>query len=323
MGGLFTATSGSLSKFVKAWLLPSATAVCLFAFLLLPVVKDVPIISRIYALSDIERGLVLAFSILLTAFLTSHKSTAIYRLLEGYTWPKPLAAWATNRQMKHHKALWAAADDPIDDTGEAPSKTESSDQAWHLELAVEELRRYPEAPDNVLPTRLGNAFKALERYGSERYGLDSQLFWSELNSCAPPSVRDEVEDARSMIDFFVSFVFLSLVFGVSSFVVAIVEQHALSAVIGVVALASSRYFYNAAVQSTPWYRSAVQALVNLGRAGLANANGLNLPTTLAEERKMWETLNGFVMWGGEEWAKALDDFRQQPQGKTDSRVPDG
>jgi hypothetical protein len=274
MGGLFTAASGSLSKFVKAWLLPSATAVSVFAFLLLPVVKDVPLVARIYALSNVERGLVLAFSILLVAFLCSHKSTAIYRCLEGYSWPKPLATWATNRQLERHRSLWAAADGSNGVAGEMPGKGGSNEQAWRTELDVEKLRGYPEAADDVLPTRLGNAFKALERYGNERYGLDSLLFWSELNSCAPSSVRDETEDARSMIDFFVSFVFLSLIFGVSSFIVAVAMHHAGSAVIGILALALSRYFVTiqgpvgAGSQGLPWksWRSTAKGFVPCLRA---------------------------------------------------------
>jgi hypothetical protein len=230
MGGLFSAASGSLSKFVKAWLLPSAVAVGVFVFLLLPVLKGIPLVARLYALSEVERAVALAFSILLVAFLCSHSATAIYRVLEGYSWPKPLRTWATNRQVQHHKSLWAAANNA--DAGEKPDQTNSSDQTWSAELKLEELRRYPEAVGDVLPTRLGNAFKALERYGTDRYGLDSQLFWSELNSCATPSIRDEVEDARSMIDFFVSFVFLSLSVGASGFIVAVVAHHAPSAVVG-------------------------------------------------------------------------------------------
>jgi hypothetical protein len=125
-----------------------------------------------------------------------------------------------------------------------------------------------------------------------------------------------------MIDFFVSFVFLSLAFGVSGFIVAVVAHHLPSAIIGLAALAVSRYFYISAVQSTSWYRSAVQALVNLGRVGLANANSLSLPATLAEERKMWEALSAFVIWGGDDWAKALDDYRQRPQEETGPGLAD-
>jgi ABC-type multidrug transport system fused ATPase/permease subunit len=307
MGGLFNAVSGGLSKFVKAWLLPSATAIVLFAFFVLPALEDWKLVARINSLSEVQRGLVLASSVLLLALLSSYSSTYIYRLLEGYSWPNALATRAVRSQRRLYAALTEEAE--RDQGVEDASDNEGKDQRWRGELAFERLKRYPESEHDILPTRLGNALKAIERYGQYRYKLDSQTFWSELNACATDSTRDEVEDARSVVDTFVSFVFVSLVFAFLSLIVAITELHVPSLVAALAALLLSRWFYNSAVDSTSWLARAVQALVNLGRGNLASTYGLRVPSALSEERKMWEALTAFVVWGDEDWAKVLDQYR--------------
>jgi hypothetical protein len=307
MGGLFNAVSGGLSKFVKAWLLPSTAGVVLFSFFVLPALDNWELVARINSRSDVERGLILGFSSLLLAFLSSYSSTYIYRLLEGYSWPNASATRAVRKQRRLYASLKEAAD-RAQGTG-GGSEREDKEQLWRAELAFEKLKRYPESEADILPTRLGNALKAIERYGQSRYKLDAQTFWSELNACAPDSTRDEVEDARSVIDTFVSFVFVSLVFAFLSLIVAITKLHAPSLIAALGALLLSRWFYNSAVESTSWLVRAIQALVNLGRGKLASTYGLKVPSTLSEEQRMWEALAGFVVWGDEDWAKVLDEFR--------------
>jgi hypothetical protein len=318
MGGVFDTVSGGLSKFVRAWLLPSATAVGVFSFVVLPALEDLEIVSRLNSLSEVPRGLILAFCSLLLAFLSSYGSTRIYRFFEGYSWPRTLADRAVKRQKQAQADLKAAAarlhEEPADEADTA------KEPAWYAELAAERLKRYPRSEGDVMPTRLGNALKAVERYGNDHYGLDSQIFWSELNACAPESTSEGVEDARSAVDFFISFVFFSLAFALLSLIVAVVELHLPSLIAGLTALVLSRWFYLMAVASTSWLASAMQALVNLGRVELAGTYGLDVPPTLAEERKMWEALAGFVYWSDEDWGKVLDDYRsREPRPRGDGR----
>jgi hypothetical protein len=319
MGGVFYAVSGSISKFVRAWLLPSAVGVGLFSFLILPALNDLSIVQRLNELGRVERGLTLTVSALLLAFLSSYCSTSIYRFLEGYSWPKALAIRAVKRQQAVYKSLKTAAlGDPAVGDQEGIEKADQGDRepSWYAELAVEKLRRYPDSEFDILPTRLGNALKKIERYGSRRYSLDSQLLWSELNACAPTETSDEVEDARSVVDFFISFVFVSFVFGLLSLAVGVSKLHVPSLIAGLVALLLSRWFYNRAVDSTTWLAGAMQALVNLGRVSLAEKYGLGLPSTLSEERKMWEALTAFTFWGDGDWSKVLDEYRLQHSDET-------
>src|SRR5262245_21059941 len=135
MGGLFNAVSGGLSKFVKAWLLPSATAVILFAFFVLPLLDDWAFVGRINSYTEVQRGLILAFSSILLAFLSSYSSTYIYRLLEGYSWPKALATRAVTKQRRLYASLKESAEQAqgLDEV----SYNDGEDQLWRAELAFE------------------------------------------------------------------------------------------------------------------------------------------------------------------------------------------
>ena len=53
----------------------------------------------------------------------------------------------------------------------------------------------------------------------------------------------------------------------------------------------------------------MQSVVNLGRKNLAKEYGLKLPETLEDERRMWEALTGFIIWGNEAYGKVLDEYR--------------
>ena len=68
---------------------------------------------------------------------------------------------------------------------------------------------YPDDPAIVLPTRLGNALRALETYGSTRYGVDSQQFWFEFVGTAETAIRQEQEEMRGQVDLFVAAVAVS------------------------------------------------------------------------------------------------------------------
>jgi hypothetical protein len=117
-----------------------------------------------------------------------------------------------------------------------------------------------------------------------------------------------------------SFVFFSLAFAFVSLIVAVVELHLPSLIAGLTALVLARWFCVMAVASTSWLASAMQALVNLGRVDLATTYGLSIPPTLAEERKMWEALAGFVYWSDEDWGKVLDGYRSpEPRRREDDQ----
>src|SRR5262249_16247348 len=166
---------------------------------------------------------------------------------------------------------------------------------WRQGLQQEDIARFPIRDEEIAPTRLGNALRAAETYGSTRFRLDTQVMWSELCSVAPKYLQTELERSRAIIDFFVAQFYLSLVFGVVSIAAAFDGRfRPILLVIGVIALVSMAGWYNMAVVSTSYYAKTIQALVNLGRVKLANELGFFIPYEIAHEHRMWWLLMSFV-----------------------------
>lgn len=295
LGGL--TSSGWL--FLFAWVLPSSIFVIGVVTLVLPVVRDAvaPNAAILASFTSVEQSLVLAFLALALGLVLGAASTPLYRLLEGYSWPKRLRDWGVNKQRSRKELI----DKRISSLPDGPEKA----------LQYEELHRFPGDID-VAPTRLGNALRAFETYGVDRYNLDSQSFWTELLTVVPDSLRTELARARANVDFFVAATYLSAAFGVLAVAAALVAMRkgVGLALLGVLALALSPGCYRLAVTSTTYWASTVRALVNLGRKELATGLGLRLPGEVKKEREMWELLAAYVFYAyDDKWADRLDEFR--------------
>jgi hypothetical protein len=176
----------------------------------------------------------------------------------------------------------------------------------------EQLGDYPTRRDRVLPTRLGNAFKALETFGVDHWGLDSQTFWYELNAVVPERLRRDVDDARASVDFFISFVaHLSLLSAVS-ILAAAVARSPTSLLTGIIAAALTKPAYDAAVRNMTDWRYSVQALVNLGRVPLAKGLGYETPATLTAERRLWQAWGKFVRNENQYYLSKMNEFKAAP-----------
>ncbi|WP_182881779.1 hypothetical protein [Microbispora sp. H10949] len=62
------------------------------------------------------------------------------------------------------------------------------------------LRTMPIDPQRCLPTRLGNALAAAERWPREKYGLDPVRCWSRLWLVMPEDTRQELARARGRLE---------------------------------------------------------------------------------------------------------------------------
>ena len=159
----------------------------------------------------------------------------------------------------------------------------------------------------MTPTRLGNAIRSFETYGGDHYNLDSQAFWSELMSCVPEELRKEYQQSRAGVDFFVSLLYLSALFGSLAVAVSLGTETPTLWIPAILAfLLCNRLAY---VNTSAW-AEATKAIVNVGRKPLAAALGFQLPSTIERERQMWGLVNEFVFYPFDrEMAAKLDRFR--------------
>lgn len=285
MGNLFQALSSGLARFVYAWIVPSLLATGVFVALVMPAL-DVPELDPLASVAAFS------FTVLALSVVFAYAALPIYRVLEGYSLPTGLKARLTRRSRRRYTRLVAQS-------RRGPTLAR--------QIAHEQLRSYPDSVALVLPTRLGNALKAMETYGASRFGLDSQSLWYELQSVANDKLRRHTEEARAGVDFFVSSIAHLLALGLVSMVVGVSTGEALPIAVSAVSVILCVPAYSQAVRNVGEWHYAVQALVNQGRLPLARSLILQMPESMAEEKLMWESFTGLVHYGRHDnYLKTLD-----------------
>lgn len=288
-------SAGSWGGFF-AWVAPNAIAVALLWLFIYSPLADPPFAQQLRHLQPAELSVVLLSVAAVIGVIASASSTPLYRFLEGYAWPSSLRRWRAERHLRKKKNILIQVD--------------KAKAGWEKGLLLEKLARYPVSDAQVVPTRFGNAIRAFETYGKSRFNLDSQTLWSELCAVAPKSVQKDMDAARAIVDFFVSFFYGSLALSIIALIAAPYEADAIQArVFAALSLAVAWGCYEMAVRSCAYWRATVQALVNLGRVDLAKALGLELPATLAAEKEMWGNVTSYVYYGEAETGGLLDAFR--------------
>lgn len=294
MGDLFQALTTGLARFVYAWLMPSIVTVGVFVWMAAP---QVSINANVGSLGGIAA---FTLAVLVLSVVFAYASRPIYQFFEGYTMPRWLARPLLIRSRRRFVRLKAASD-----RGLIPPRS----------LKGESLLAYPETVDLVLPTRLGNALRAMESYGENRFGLDSQSFWYELRAAADDDVRKGTEETRAAVDFFMSSLAHLIALSAGSIALAaFADNRAVPLAVATTAAILAPGAYAQAVRNVVEWRFATQALVNTSRPALASSLGLRLPSTYNDEMRMWSTFSGFVRHGPhDEYLRVLDPLRL-PQG---------
>lgn len=290
MGDLFKALTSGLARFVYAWLMPSVITAGVFVFAVLPSVSG-----------DAQRATIggaasFTLAVLGLSIVFAYASRPIYQFLEGYSMPRWMARPLLRRSQRRFLRL---------------SALEQRGSALQQQQATEDLKAFPERLDLLMPTRLGNALKAMESYGVTRFGLDSQTFWYELQAVAHDRIRQSTEETRAAVDFFISSVAHLSLLSLATFALLPVADQPLAA-LAVAAAAGllAPGAYGQAVRNVGEWRWAVQALVNTSRPALAEALALSLPASFSAERELWTSVSGLVHHGAhDDYLKVLDPRR--------------
>lgn len=303
---------GFLLKLLYAWALPSALFVGAIWFFLLPQLDSLHFLRCWLeeATRDKETQVFILITVVLAIFLSS-VSTLLYRLLEGVIWPRCLR-WLWERWRKRELARKQELQALAKGTG------------WQRDDALEELARYPHDDDDLLPTRFGNAIRAFETYGSTRFNLDSVTLFHELLAVAPKYLPAQIDLYRSYVDFWVASCYLSGIFSFVCLALGAVEHFKVCILLlGAVALVLAFLCHWLARLAIDDWSYPVVALVNLGRAKLADSLGLKLPETLEKERDMWRCVALYAYDADPGAGKELDAYRKAPTEQPVAEQADG
>jgi hypothetical protein len=282
-----------------------------------------------------QRSLILLAASVVIGLVLNALQTPLYRVLEGYLlWPPGLV----RIRRKHHlraKAELASRIDVLPRHRIADVSLASSEKSFPIKLALriksffrqddhdrtavqkallrERLRRYPVDDGQVAPTRLGNAIRRLEEYGYQRYKLDSQTLWYQLSGAVPRQLQNQVETARTGVDFFVCLLYGNVLAAfIAVLAIAAPQSHDVTLLLSALVLVVASFlWYRLAVVTTDDWAAATRAMVDIGRKTLAEAVGLDVPHELDLERKMWQAYSRFVRQPFREGkSTSLDRFRE-------------
>ena len=326
MADVLTGLTGKASVFIFAWILPCALALGGIAFFLMPWLLWVPDGWQPAHADFAKASLILAFAAVGLGVLMSGIQTQLYRVLEWYALPGPARHYGVRRERSRKRCLEIrlacvrTEAQALKDRGQPYS-------GWEETLIQEKLGRFPIQDSEIAPSRLANALRSFETYGWDRYNLDSQTLWTELLVVAPEAERTELDQSRAAVDFLVALVYLTILvalgilsglIGRGNFGWKLFTDNWGFLAVAAIAFLVARLWYKAAVASSSYWYSTVQALVNVGRVELAEQLGLRIPATLDEERTMWAALSDLVIGPySAKAAKALDPFRTKPDPSAD------
>jgi hypothetical protein len=320
---------------IAGWILPAAINLLLLYALVLPSMHGTKIIDSVLNESIAQRSLILFVASVVIGLMLNALQTPLYRFLEGYLlWPPGLVKVRRNYHLDKKSKLADQIDalshpgtdeeiNPAPSESLFPLKVGSKLAAFFRQgdrdrTAVqraplrERLHRYPVDNAQVAPTRLGNAIRRLEEYGFQRYKLDSQTLRYQLAGAAPRQMRDQVDTARTGVDFFVCLLYGNILVAFIALCTTVAPR-ANNVVLLISASAlifASLLWYRLAVVTTDDWAAAIRAMVDIGRKTLADAVGLAIPQELELERKMWQAYSRFVRRPFQEGKSvSLDQFR--------------
>ena len=311
MSDFLSSISGGIARFALAWLLPTSIAVGLFWWFCLPTLAAKGLAPSLTGAvggastrSSVEALGIAAFITFAISVVLAYSSQLVYRVLEGYHLPRGMAGRLTARQRLHRARLTAI----VSTLEDHPIGAKSSEYG----LAAERLELYPKDVERLMPTRLGNALRSLESFGYRIYGLDSQQFWYELVGTADETVRREQEEARAMVDLFVSGVAVFAALALAATGMAVLDPtRPAPVVLALVSVALVHVSYRGALRNMKDWQNSVRAMVNLGRWKVAEGIGLKLPWMLDDERLMWQTTSSVLHYDADSDSRVwLDVFRR-------------
>jgi hypothetical protein len=262
------------------------------------------------------------FSILLTAF-----NRPIIRLLEGYGKLNPFRIFLGSQKRKFKaqaKPRLKELKNVLNARRRGLSETDQFDEldVWRA------TRDFPESLDLVLPTRLGNVMRAYERYSGVVYEIEAIVLWSRLLMIIPEKARERIQEVEGLFHFSINMLLASLITLVTwgAMITSALYHGGLSGfeniiswpMILVLVLTGFVAWFN-------WWRlpdaalqrgEQVKSTFDLYRGELADALGLDLPASEAEERRMWRLVSRRMLLRVSDdrlpdHKGTLDDFRKK------------
>ena len=279
-------------NFIIGYLLPS------FAFIVsiyliddqynfLPVNIDLSFVSK---LAVLEQVTVLSLLALILGIVLLILNRCIITYLEGYGKFNPLRLLVFVEKFRFKKLQEA-----IETTEDEYNKYSDNQQTVPLEikekyrlLKEEKVIRFPDDERWVLPTKFGNILRAFETYSRVMYGADSIPIWTRLLAVIPEDYRQFIDTAKTLVDFWVNTLVVSLVLIVVYFGNVIYFKQIRILWLPLICLVVVVIAYQQACESAKEWGNLVKAAFDLFLDDLKQQLAItNSSSDLKQDSKMW------------------------------------
>jgi hypothetical protein len=168
------------------------------------------------------------------------------------------------------------------------------------------LANFPDDERWMRATQLGMLAAVNDLYPYRRYGITLSNLWPRLIQILPEDTSRRITDANIYVDFTMVMSFLSAMLALGSAYLGVIKP-ALpfrNFVAAAIFFFASFVFYYLTIQARRGFGTEVQAAVDLFRRKLMAALDIDPPSTLPEERNIWEKIHFFI-----QQADLPDDIR--------------
>jgi len=278
-------------------LFPALFFVLLNRFFVAPHFQHAPLVNGIIGNDLKDQALIAGASAILLGYTLNAIEVQIVRFFEGYPWRESwpgrfLTGWQLGRmdELRATKSSLQRQYDYVSTLEAANLQLQAKIGVCEAELDKD----FPEEPEWVLPTKLGNVIAAFEAY-PRKYGIDGIVLWTRiLPILDQEGFSPYVTEARSTTDFLLNTSLLVAVFGIECVSLRILFLPDISWVLVLGAFAIAVLFYGAAIASAYSWGVIFCTAFDLFRYHLAGALGLKPVTSLKLEQKMWRDLTKFL-----------------------------
>jgi hypothetical protein len=288
---VFASAIGALSdkldsKFLTAYWLPAFVAVLANVILFGVLIGWSRLDDWASGLGSVAQtlaALILLLAITMLAFVFRALSHIILAFFAGEALPRRLAEWSARGQMRARNAALRLL-------GSAPDRSDGLPSVQQVAQAIKQ--RFPHDAAALQPTLFGNVLATASEYPRLAYAMDGLLWWPRLSPLVAPEAQDALSAAQSPM---MALLNLSIVFVAFAIEAAIVwgligGMWAAAVVAVIVALLAGRLCYLAAAGQAGEVGSQIRVAFDLYRHEILRQLDLEVPTDLAAERALWQSL---------------------------------
>jgi ABC-type multidrug transport system fused ATPase/permease subunit len=184
-------------RFNLIGLLPTA-ALVLFVVALIGTggASGAPDLSKLPAELSATRIIQLLLLVLIVSLVAHPLQLSLVRILEGYAWETSTLGDALSAiGVELHRRRLEQLQNLAYRTARTPEARRQRQGALERARAY-----YPEHPNHLLPTRLGNALRAAEDRAGQRYGLDTNAMMPRLYPFLSTTLTEALTGQRNQLD---------------------------------------------------------------------------------------------------------------------------